>query len=64
MLSLAYEPEAAAICCKEATVKKREGAKGCSLDSFEPGQQFMVLDCGGILFLFNISNSFISDLYT
>ena len=46
-LTLAYEPEAAAIYCKELTVQKKEGAEGCNLKSFEPGQQFLVLDCGG-----------------
>ena len=47
LLTLAYEPEAAAICCKELTVQRKEGTEGCSLKSFEPGQQFLVLDCGG-----------------
>jgi hypothetical protein len=47
LLTLAYEPEAAAIYCKELTVKKKEGAEGSNLKSFEPGQQFLVLDCGG-----------------
>lgn len=47
MLTLAYEPEAAAIYCKELTVQKKEGAESSSLSSFEPGQQFLVLDCGG-----------------
>jgi hypothetical protein len=47
LLTLAYEPEAAAIYCKELTVQKKEGAEGSNLKSFEPGQQFLVLDCGG-----------------
>lgn len=47
LLTLAYEPEAAAIYCKEATVQRKEGTEGCSLQSFEPGHQFLVLDCGG-----------------
>ena len=46
-LTLAYEPEAAAIYCKELTVQKKEGTEGSTLKSFEPGQQFLVLDCGG-----------------
>ena len=37
LLTLAYEPEAAAIYCKELAVQK----------SFEHGQKFLVLDCGG-----------------
>ena len=48
LLTLAYEPEAAAIYCKELTVQKKEGAEGSNLQSFEPGQQFLVLDCGGM----------------
>ena len=47
LLTLAYEPEAAAIYCKELTVQKKKGAEGSNLQSFEPGQQFLVLDCGG-----------------
>jgi len=47
LLTLAYEPEAAAIYCKELTVQKKEGAEGSNLQSFESGQQFLVLDCGG-----------------
>jgi hypothetical protein len=47
LLTLAYEPEAAAIYCKELTVQKKEGAEGSNLQSFEAGQQFLVLDCGG-----------------
>ncbi|CAG2209083.1 unnamed protein product [Mytilus edulis] len=46
-LTLAYEPEAAAIYCKEATVQRKEGTEGCSLQSFDAGHQFLVLDCGG-----------------
>ena len=47
LLTLAYEPEAADIYCKELTVQKKEGAEGSNLQSFEAGQQFLVLDCGG-----------------
>jgi hypothetical protein len=47
LLTLAYESEAAAIYCKELTVQKKEGAEGSNLQSFESGQQFLVLDCGG-----------------
>jgi hypothetical protein len=35
LLTLAYEPEAAAIYCKELTVQKKEGAEGSNLQSFE-----------------------------
>ncbi|XP_076090396.1 perlucin-like protein [Mytilus galloprovincialis] len=45
-LTLAYEPEAAAIYCKEATVQRKEGTEECSLQSFDAGHQFLVLDCG------------------
>jgi hypothetical protein len=47
LLTLAYEPEAAAIYCKDLTFQRKEGAEGSNLKSFEPGQQFLVLDCGG-----------------
>ena len=47
LLTLAYEPEAAAIYCKEYAVQKNEGAEGSNLQSFEHGQKFLVLDCGG-----------------
>ena len=46
-LTLAYEPEVAAIYCRELTFRKKEGAEGSNLNCFEPGQQFLVLDCGG-----------------
>jgi hypothetical protein len=36
-----YEPEAAAIYCKELTVQKKEDAEGSILKSFELGQQFL-----------------------
>jgi hypothetical protein len=47
LLTLAYVPAAAAIYCKELTVQKKEGTEGSTLKSFEPGQQILVLDCGG-----------------
>jgi hypothetical protein len=47
LLTLAYELEAAAIYCKELTVQKKEGTEGSILKFFEPGQQILVLDCGG-----------------
>ena len=47
MLSLAYEPEAAAIYMKEAIVQRKLVTEGCYLSKLEPGQQFMLLDCGG-----------------
>ena len=47
LLTLAYEPEAAAIYCKEMTVQRREGTEGGSMDTFNVGERFLVLDCGG-----------------
>ncbi|XP_053373620.1 heat shock 70 kDa protein 12B-like [Mercenaria mercenaria] len=47
-LTLALEPEAAAIYCKELVVSKaKEQGKEAQLQSFSPGAQFMVLDLGG-----------------
>ncbi|XP_071157510.1 heat shock 70 kDa protein 12A-like [Mytilus edulis] len=47
MLTLAYEPEAAALYYKELIEQKKEGAESSSSSSLEPGQQFLVLDWGG-----------------
>ncbi|CAC5384393.1 unnamed protein product [Mytilus coruscus] len=47
LLTLAYEPEAAAIYCKEMTVQRKVGNGRASMDTFKVGQKFIVLDCGG-----------------
>ena len=47
LLTLVCEPEAAAMYCKVMTVQKNEGEEGSNLQSFEHGQKFLVLDCGG-----------------
>ncbi|KAK3602709.1 hypothetical protein CHS0354_017151 [Potamilus streckersoni] len=46
-LSLALEPEVAAVYCKEHAIRKelRDGA--AVLRSFDPGERYMVLDLGG-----------------
>ncbi|XP_053373619.1 heat shock 70 kDa protein 12B-like [Mercenaria mercenaria] len=47
-LTLALEPEAAAIYCKEIVVSRaKEQGKEAQSQSFSPGAQFMVLDLGG-----------------
>ncbi|WAR14841.1 HS12A-like protein [Mya arenaria] len=46
-LTLALEPESAAICCKEMALRKTEGIEGIMLKAFDPGQKYIVLDCGG-----------------
>lgn len=47
-LTLALEPEAAAIYCKELSVSKAtEKGQQAELESFRPGAQFMILDLGG-----------------
>lgn len=47
LLSLAYEPEAAAIYCKDITLQKKVDGPVGSLETFDSGHQFLVLDCGG-----------------
>ncbi|CAC5370253.1 unnamed protein product [Mytilus coruscus] len=47
LLSLAYEPEAAAIYCKDITLQKKVNGPVGSLETFDFGHQFLVLDCGG-----------------
>lgn len=47
LLSLAYEPEAAAIFCKDITLQKKIVGENACLSTFESGHQFLVLDCGG-----------------
>ncbi|XP_060600928.1 heat shock 70 kDa protein 12A-like [Ruditapes philippinarum] len=47
-LTLALEPEAAAIYCKELMVSKaKEQNEEANLQIFDPGSQFIVLDLGG-----------------
>lgn len=47
-LTLALEPEAAAIYCKENAVKaETESGKSKDLSAFSPGEQFLLLDLGG-----------------
>ncbi|XP_053374144.1 heat shock 70 kDa protein 12A-like [Mercenaria mercenaria] len=47
-LTLALEPEAAAIYCEELFISKaKEQGQEAQLQSFSPGAQFMVLDLGG-----------------
>jgi len=43
-LLLALEPEAAAIYCKDVSVRKSDDSE---LISFEPGEQFVLIDLGG-----------------
>ncbi|XP_052072640.1 heat shock 70 kDa protein 12A-like [Mytilus californianus] len=47
LLSLAYEPEAAAIYCKDITLQKKIVGNNACLSTFDSGHQFLVLDCGG-----------------
>ncbi|CAG2225148.1 unnamed protein product [Mytilus edulis] len=47
LLSLAHEPEAAAIYCKDITLQKKIVGNNACLSTFESGHQFLVLDCGG-----------------
>ena len=46
LLTLAYEPEAAAMHCKEVTLLTAEG-NNRKIETFKNGQRFLVLDCGG-----------------
>lgn len=47
LLTLAYEPKAAAIYCKEMIVQRIVKNESASMDTFKAGQKFLVLDCGG-----------------
>jgi len=47
-LSLALEPESAAICCKDMALRKTGGLDGIMLKAFDPGQKYIVVDCGGM----------------
>ncbi|CAG2234342.1 unnamed protein product [Mytilus edulis] len=46
MLTLALEPEAAALCCKCLEIQKRTTGKGSKLGSFDTGARFLVVDLG------------------
>ncbi|XP_076085748.1 heat shock 70 kDa protein 12B-like isoform X1 [Mytilus galloprovincialis] len=47
LLSLAYEPEAAAIYCRDIIIQKKTDGEDYSMASLDPGEKFLVLDCGG-----------------
>jgi len=46
-LSLALEPESAAIFCKEQALNRVGGVDGVFLRAFDPGEKYIVVDCGG-----------------
>ncbi|OPL32931.1 hypothetical protein AM593_03476, partial [Mytilus galloprovincialis] len=46
-LTLALEPEAAALCCKSLEIQKREIGHHTKLGSFSAGSRFLVVDLGG-----------------
>lgn len=47
-LTLAYEPEAAAVFCKESKIKKKQKAgQKAELLSLGAGSKFMIVDLGG-----------------
>ncbi|VDI57203.1 Hypothetical predicted protein [Mytilus galloprovincialis] len=46
-LSLALEPECAAVYCKHDELVKDKGQNNSALQSFKPGSKFMVVDLGG-----------------
>ena len=46
-LTLALEPEGAAVYCKEIAVKVEETTHGAALSAFRPGSKFLLLDLGG-----------------
>ncbi|CAC5366785.1 unnamed protein product [Mytilus coruscus] len=47
LLSLAYEPEAAAKYCRDIIIQKKADGKDYSMASLDLGEKFLVLDCGG-----------------
>ncbi|CAG2201160.1 unnamed protein product [Mytilus edulis] len=51
-LSLALEPECAAVYCKHDELVKDENEINSSLQSFKPGSKFMVVDLGSLVILF------------
>lgn len=48
-MSLALEPESAAIYCKEQALSRVGGVDGVYLRAFDPGERYIVVDCGGTL---------------
>jgi hypothetical protein len=44
---LALEPESAAIFCKELALNRVGGVDGVFLRAFDPGEKYIVVDCGG-----------------
>lgn len=46
-LTLALEPEAAALCCKNLELRKVKDGEKASLQSFQTGARFLVVDLGG-----------------
>ena len=48
-LTLALEPESAAIFCKELAINRAEGVEGVFLRAFDPGEKYIVVDMGGRL---------------
>ncbi|KAL4221821.1 Heat shock 70 kDa protein 12A [Mactra antiquata] len=46
-LTLALEPESAAIFCKELALNRVDGVEGAFLRAFDPGEKYIVVDCGG-----------------
>lgn len=52
-LTLALEPEAAAVYCKEITTRRAKDADyEIALATFSPGESFILVDCGGNLSFF------------
>lgn len=52
MLTIALEPEAAALYVKHLPVEKRIDGKGCDgLQTFSPGSKYIVVDAGGLLLI-------------
>ena len=50
-LTLALEPEAAAIYCKQIAIQRFEKDDKTILSAFEPGTKFLLLDLGGMRYL-------------
>ncbi|KAH3890530.1 hypothetical protein DPMN_014614 [Dreissena polymorpha] len=52
-LSLALEPEAAALYCRYLPMEKVVDSAGkASIESFAPGKRYLVLDAGGLYMFF------------
>lgn len=48
-LTLAYEPEAAALYCRESTYQRKQQLIG-PIAAFGTGESLLILDCGGKYF--------------